>query len=212
MEFDPFKNRLCRNIRNELSESLMEAIHSQNIGTSTLVAQKYESEGAEPFIDRYIRDRMTRYQIILDQVRSTQLQRHDAFMVALLLWDQELFFEVHEWLEIKWCNSQGAEKMIFQALIRAAGVYIHLEHGRIEGAKKMASKAVEGLTRYKALAPSCYNIDLLIEKLKALDPVPPKLGASPLPAESRHSTQNAKHQKQLPSDDNHKHADGAGKK
>jgi hypothetical protein len=195
MEFDPFKNRLCRNIRNELSLSLMEAIHGQNIGPSIAVAQKYESECTEPFIYRYIRDRLTRYQIILDQIRSTQLQRHDTFMVALLLWDQELFFEVHEWLENKWRDSEGSEKMIFQALIRAAGTYIHLEHGRIAGAGKMASKAVESLIRHRARVPSCYNVDLLIEKLKALDPVPPKLGASPLRAESRQSTQNTKHQK-----------------
>ena len=183
--FDPFNSRLCRNVRNELSESLMDAIYSQDIGPSALVARKYGSEDVEPFIDGYIRDRLMRYQTIMDQIRSAHLLRSDTFMIALLLWDQELYFEVHEWLEKKWRAGKGAEKMIYQALIRAAGVYVHLEHGRTEGARKMALKAVAGLTCYKALASSCFNVELLIDKLKALDPDPPKLGALRLAAKSR---------------------------
>ena len=182
--FDPFKSRLCRNIRNELSESLMDAIAGRNIGPSAIVARKYGSEDAEPFIDRYIHDRLMRYQTIMDQIRSAHLQKNDTFMIALLLWDQELFFEVHEWLETKWRADKSAEKMISQALIRAAGVYVHLEHGRTDGARKMALKAVAGLTRYKGLAPSYFNVELLIEKLKTLDPVPPKLGALRLAVKS----------------------------
>lgn len=188
MDFDPFKSRLCRNIRNELSVSLMNAIDSRDIGPSAIVAQKYGSENAEPFIDRYIHDRLTRYQTIIEQIRSAHLPRHDTFVIALLLWDQELFFEVHEWLEKKWRAGKGAEKMISQALIRAAGVYVHLEHGRTAGARKMALKAVAGLTRCKALALSCFDVELLIDKLKALDPVPPKLGALRLAAKSKRST------------------------
>jgi len=175
--FDPFKSRLCRNIRNELSVSLMDAIHSQDIGPANIVARKYGAEDVEPFIDRYVHDRLTRYNTIINQIRSAHLQGHETFGVALLLWDQELFFEVHEWLEKKWRTGKGAEKMIYQALIRAAGVYVHLEHGRTEGARKMALKAVAGLTCYKSFAPSCFNVELLIDKLKALDPDPPKLGA-----------------------------------
>jgi uncharacterized protein len=185
--FDPFKSRLCRNIRNELSVSLMDAIDSQDIGPANIVARKYGTEDVEPFIDRYIHDRLTRYKTIIDQIRSAHLQGHDTFRVALLLWDQELFFEVHEWLEKTWRAGKGAEKMISQALIRAAGVYIHLEHGRTASARKMALKAAAGLTRYKALAPSCFNVERLIDKLKALDPVPPKFGALRSAEKSRRS-------------------------
>ena len=165
----------------------MEAIHDQDIGPSTIVAQKYASEDVEPSIHRYIHDRLNRYRTVMNQIRSAQLQRHETFLIALLLWDQELFFEVHEWLESKWHDSEGTEKMIFQALIRAAGVYVHLEHGRTAGARKMASKAVASLTRNKAFVPSCFNRKLLIDKLKALDPVPPKLGALRWPAKSSRS-------------------------
>ena len=177
--FDPFKSRLCRNIRNELSESLMKTIHSGDIGSSYTVAEKYMSKGIEPFINNYINNRIMRYKVIVTQIQTANIQIHETYIIALLLWDQELFFEVHEWLEIKWRNSQGTEKIILQALIRAAGTYMHLECDRHMGAKKMASKAVETLIRYKESIP-VFNVELLIEKLKALDPVPPKLGATRL--------------------------------
>jgi hypothetical protein len=42
MRFDPFKSRLCRNIRNEL-ESLMKAIHGKDIGPPYETFEKYSS-------------------------------------------------------------------------------------------------------------------------------------------------------------------------
>jgi hypothetical protein len=186
MEFDPFNSRLCRDIRNELSESLMKAIHSQDIGPSMTAARKYVAEGVEPFIIGYIENRLTRYRTIITQIRSAHIPIRDTFIIALLLWDQELFFEVHEWLERKWLDSKGAEKMVLQALIRAAGVYVHLEHGKNAAARKMASKAVAGLTHHRALVPLCVNVDVLVDKLEELDPVPPKLGASKVRATSGH--------------------------
>ena len=181
--FDPFESRLCRNIRNELSISLMKAICNGDIGSSYTVAEKYMSEGIEPFIKSYINNRIMRYKAIVTQIQTANMQIHETYIIALLLWDQELFFEVHEWLEKKWRNSQGTEKIILQALIRAAGTYMYLECGRHMGAKKMASKAVETLIRYKESIP-VFNVESLIAKLKALDPVPPKFGASRLPGKN----------------------------
>ena len=181
--FDPFESRLCRNIRNELSVSLMKAIHNGDIGSLYTVAEKYMSEGIEPFINNYINNRIMRYKAIVTKIQTANIQIHETYIIAVLLWDQELFFEVHEWLEIKWRNSQGTEKIVFQALIRAAGAYMHLECGRHMGAKKMASKAVATLIRYKESIP-VFNVELLIAKLKALDPVPPKFGATSLLAKN----------------------------
>ena len=178
--FDPFESRLCRDIRNELSESLMKAICNGDIGSSYTVAEKYMSEGIEPFIKSYIDNRIMRYKAIVTQIQTANIQNHETYIIAILLWDQELFFEVHEWLEKKWRNSQGAEKIILQALIRAAGTYMHLEYGRHMGAKKMASKAVDTLIQYKESIP-VFSVELLISKLKSLDPVPPKFGTNRLP-------------------------------
>jgi hypothetical protein len=42
------------------------------------------------------------------------------------------------------------------------------------GATKMAVKAVAVLKQYKDSVPACFDTDLLITKLSALDPIPPK--------------------------------------
>jgi hypothetical protein len=174
--FDPFKSRLCRDIRNDLSKSLVIAIHRRDIGPSYAVAEKYVSEGVEPFVTDYIHSRIMRYKTIVAQIQTENLQTHDTYLIAVLLWNQELFFEVHEWLEKIWHASEGTERFVSQALIRSAGAYMHLEYGRNTGAKKMASKAVLTLMHYKKSIPDIFNAALLISKLKALDPVPPKFG------------------------------------
>jgi uncharacterized protein len=70
MEFDPFTSRLCRDIRNDLSESLLESIQAGNIEPSLAAAEIYQSEDHQPFIRNYINSRIIRYQAILNQVQS----------------------------------------------------------------------------------------------------------------------------------------------
>jgi hypothetical protein len=176
-DFDPFRNHLCRDVRNQLSSSLLKTIHARNISPSHLVAETFLASGVEQSIQDYIAQRLERYQAIIDQIVTADIAEEETFAIALLLWDQELFFEVHEWLEEKWLKSQGTEKSILQALIRAAGSYLLLEHNRMSGARKTAAKAVESLTLYSKDIPSFMHVSLLISKLKALTPVPPKLGA-----------------------------------
>jgi hypothetical protein len=178
--FDPFSSRACRDIRNELSESLLGAIHDQNMAPVQAVADTYRSMDLQPHIRSYMDDRMRRYRNILSQIPPADPADRDTLPVAALLWDQGLFFEVHEWLEEKWHSSRGAERDLFQALIRAAGTYIHLEVNRLEAARKMAAKAVPALVRLKAIIPSGNHLDDLIAGLEALDPVAPKLGAARL--------------------------------
>ncbi len=176
-KFDPFENRLCRNIRNDLSESLIKSIHAGNTGPSRTAAGKYASEDPEPFINDYIDIRVTCYESVLHHIQSKGIRIDETYRIAVLLWDQELFFEVHEWLEEKWHTANGVEKKVMQALIRAAGTYVHLSLGRLDSAKKIAQKALAGLVEHKASVPVDIDVERLIEKLQALDPIPPQLGS-----------------------------------
>jgi hypothetical protein len=175
-EFDPFQNRLCRDIRNELSERLMAILAGTGGGMLSSIAESYTSGNIEPFMRDYIDDRLSRYQTVFNQIRVAKIPRDETYGIALLLWDEELFFEVHEWLEKRWLVAHGTDKDILQALIRAAGTYVHLKHGRLEGANKMAVRAVETLLQHKEMVPSIFNVEVLVAKLTALDPVPPKFG------------------------------------
>lgn len=175
-EFDPFRNRLCRDIRNDLSESLMTVIHTADSDKLSPVVERYKTLDLEPCMSDYLNDRLTRYHRVFKQIKSAGMSPDETYAIAVLLWNQELFFEVHEWLEEKWLKAIGTEKVVVQALIRAAGTYVHLEHGRREGAKKMALKAVASLLQHQTTVPPVFNVESLVAKLTGLDPVPPKFG------------------------------------
>ena len=178
MNFDPFQNRLCRNIRNELSESMVKSIETGDIGPSHATARKYLSDDPEQLklTGSYIHSRLARYQTVLSQIQLNSIRVDEIYKIAILLWDEGLFFEVHEWLEERWHASEGLEKKVIQILIRAAGTYVHLEFGRMDAARKIGEKALTGLKKHKASVPNLIDVNLLIEKIKTLDPVPPKFG------------------------------------
>jgi hypothetical protein len=174
MKFDPFNNRLSRDIRNQLSGSFMSALRTKNLQKVQTLAAQYSGKGFEPYHQEYIEKHLGRYEKVLKRVK--ELSFDDKYILALHLWDEELFYEVHEYLEYHWKRAAGEDKRILQAMIRAAGTYIHLEHGNLIGAEKMAAKAVKILEASRGLLPFCLDLDLLLLKLRNLDPVPPKLG------------------------------------
>jgi hypothetical protein len=181
--FDPLTSRSCRNIRNEMAVGLLRAIHDRNLAPVLAIAETYRAMGLEPHIQNYIEARMSRYRKILSQIPPEDPTIRQALSVAVLLWDHKLFFEVHEWLEKKWHRSRGAEKALYQALIRAAGTYMHLESNRTETARKIAAKAIPVLKKHRALLPADYPLGALISGLESLDPDAPKLGGdSPFPS------------------------------
>ncbi len=76
--------------------------------------------------------------------------------------------------------ASGETKLILQAMIRAAGMYVQLDHGNTKGAASMAAKAVAVLEANSSQIEDVFELDLLLHKLREVDPVPPKL-MGPLP-------------------------------
>lgn len=171
-KFDPFGNRICRDIRNQLSEKFIQAIGTGDIQPIIKTAEYFLNQSLEPYMRDYINNRLQLYRTIVQQVESSQKTIQN--MIALELWNNKLFFEFHELLEKDWMRSTGADKKVLQALIMSAGTYMLLNSGRTSGAIKMASKAIEGLKEYKNMIPKCFDADLLIRKLSTLDYNPPK--------------------------------------
>jgi hypothetical protein len=161
----------------------MDSIHQQEIGPLQAGAQRLLQDHGEPVMARYIEDRIMRYQSVMARIQSPGISVEDTHAIAILLWNQGLFFEVHEWIESKWLQSRGAEKQLLQALIRAAGAYVHLEAGNLERAGRLAGKALPPLVQHRALVPGYFHVDRLIASLEPLNPEPPKLGPIPLGAQ-----------------------------
>ena len=93
---------------------------------------------------------------------------------STVLWNLGLFFEVHEILEHAWYDAQGDYKLILQALIRAAGVYIKLEYGYQGPAERMAAKALTVLEAHRDSLQKWFKPEPLFEALRELSP-PPRL-------------------------------------
>jgi hypothetical protein len=171
--FDPFSDRLCRTIRNDLSEALMRSLLYLDLTPAQEVADQYITVDLQPVYRQYIDQRLESYRRVVQFIDRNHIE--DTFRRALVLWDEELFFEVHEILEKAWLNSSGNTKLILQAMIRAAGMYVQLDRGNAKGAASMAAQAVAVLEANRGEVPDVFDIDLLLTRLKDVDPVPPKL-------------------------------------
>jgi len=76
-------------------------------GVTQKVADRYLSMEIESYYKNYINDRLVLYQAVLETIRKGPA---DVFWRALVLWDNRLFFEVHEVLEHAWYKATGDEK------------------------------------------------------------------------------------------------------
>ncbi|MEW6520397.1 MAG: DUF309 domain-containing protein [Thermodesulfobacteriota bacterium] len=171
--FDPFRDRPARLIRNSLSSAFVQSLKDRNPAAFEATGEQLLSQEISPDKKAYILDRLARYRKCLTTIARQGVQA--TLAQSFVLWDAELFFEVHEILEGLWLAAHGREKAALQGLIRAAGVYILLAGGSRQGAEKMAARAVQALEEnHTALA--CFpSPQLLLAGLKNLDQPPPKL-------------------------------------
>jgi hypothetical protein len=170
--FDPFRDRLSRDIRNDLSASLLDCVHKETLAPARHIAERYLATQPGTEHIAYINDRLARYGQFLAQVSDGP---DDVLWRGLLLWDLGLFFEVHEILEHAWLQAQGAEKALLQAMIRAAGFYIKGEFGFIEGAHKLAAKALPVLEAHRERLAEYCEPERLLAALRERHNQPPLL-------------------------------------
>jgi uncharacterized protein len=92
-----------------------------------------------------------------------------------VLWNQHLFFEVHDVLEEQWRLAEGGRRQALQAMILAAAVYVHLEQGNHAAACRLAAKAALGLREHGRELPPFAGMEQLLTALDNLDREPPRL-------------------------------------
>lgn len=170
--FEPFQDRLSRDIRNDLARAFRQAVDRQDPEPVRRTADCYLTELSEDCYRKYIAERVHRYDEALVRLR----QGPDAVLWrATVLWDMQLFFEAHELLEQAWLDAQGDEKLLLQAMIRAAGVYIKLEYGYREAAAKMATRALPVLTAQRTVLAAFFPPEPLLLALATPTLPPPRL-------------------------------------
>ena len=175
MNFDPFEDRKSRDIRNALAHGIIEGILSKDMEPfeSKEASLLKETQSVPDYIHNYIIDRKNRLQEILIQLNSFESSLDNHSIVCILLWNQNLFFEFHEWIEEKWLAETGDKRKALQALILLAVVYEHLEYNRPLQAKKVAKKVIGLFEKQKNNIPKWINQPVFIKKLENLDHAPP---------------------------------------
>jgi len=139
------------------------------------VAETYLRQDLPPVYRAYIRDRLDRYDQALQALPAKKI---NCLLQAAILWDLELFFEVHEILEPEWIDAQGDQKLMLQALIRAAGVYLYIELGYRDRAEKISHKAIPILKKFKDDILKYLDANQLISALETLPDIPPRISKS----------------------------------
>lgn len=171
--FDPFSNRMSRDIRNTLSESFVEALARKDHAEYRAAAAKWLATKPAAIYVKYIHDRLRRYDHVLERITVIPLE--DARLQSLVIWNNRLFFEFHDHLERMWQQATGNERLALKGLIQAAGVYIHMEHDHGLAVKSLSTKSLELLRRYSFCLKFINNLNDLMDCLKNMNPVPPRL-------------------------------------
>jgi len=67
---------------------------------------------------------------------------------GVLLFNEGLYFECHEWLEAAWKHSVGPEKNFLHGIVQTAAAFYHYEKGNMHGARTLLGKALRRLEDY----------------------------------------------------------------
>ncbi len=169
--FDAFRDRASRDIRNALSEAFVAAWQGEGTDYESLAAE-LRRRHAQPVYQTYIDRRLADYRAAFEERRK--FGAPDLMAEMIVLWNRELFFEVHELLESHWHEAREERREVLKTLIQAAAVYVHREAGRLAAAKKMGRRVSSRLDALRAHLAGIRNLDALREALA--DPAePPRL-------------------------------------
>jgi hypothetical protein len=171
--FDPFTDRRSRDIRNGLSEALVEAIAANDQTVYHRLARRWLSTDLPPAFETYVRDRLKRYDRVTAAAESRDASRPFAGFIDI--WNQELFFEAHEYLETIWQHTGGDRHLALKGLIKAAGVYVHLENNRRAAARRLAPRAYRQMKDHAESLGFIANLDRLLDCMQRVAPAPPRL-------------------------------------
>ena len=175
-KFNPFTDRTARDIRNTLSEAFAAALAAMDPAGYLIEARKWRSQKLPARYAHYIDIRIQRYDLVFNTIREYRID--DRLQQAVVIWNQSLFFEFHDHLETLWKAATGDQRQMLKGLIKAAGVYVHLEQHHEQAAKSLAMKSYDLLRQYPHCLAFITNFEILLDKLKKCDRVPPQLEIS----------------------------------
>ena len=171
--FDPYSDRLARDIRNSLSSALVQEITWDAAGSLMTAVNVWLAKASAPIYQTYIKDRLVLYVQVIDEIRDNRII--DTRYQAICFWNLGLFFEMHELLETIWHQSHDPERSALKGWIQAAGVYVHVQRGKVDAAKGLAKRAVNHLRNGRSSLGFIANLDEIIKSVADTRDSPPQI-------------------------------------
>jgi uncharacterized protein len=178
--FDPFNDRVSRDIRNSLSTALVGELSDDGRPGVQDTARQWLLKAGDTAYQTYIHHCMETYNRVLKEVQSVGVT--DPRLQAVVLWNSKLFFEVHELLETVWLSTAGNERKALRGLIQAAGVFVHRGRNHHKAAQGLARRAMKSLEAASPYLGFIEDLAPLIASLKDTTAKPPILnpGSPPM--------------------------------
>ena len=173
MIFDPYNDRMARDIRNSLSSAFVNELTGDGNNALAAVAHDWLEKAPEPVYQAYIKDRLATYHQTIDQIKTEPAS--DPRYQSIYLWNLGLFFEVHELLETIWLHSSEPERSALKGWIQAAGVYVHFQRGQEAVAQSLAKRAATHLRNGRNCLAFIANLDEFIKAVANPTAVAPQL-------------------------------------
>lgn len=171
--FDPFTDRLARDIRNSLSTALVAGLESGGIAGVMETAADWLGQDLAPQYQAYIVHCKKCYQAVIETIKAQKV--NDPYGQAIILWNRSLFFELHELLETVWQKAPEPLHTALKGLIQAAGAYVHRQRNHCTGAEALAQKARRNLRSAATALDFIVNNNELIDALVDITQPPPIL-------------------------------------
>jgi hypothetical protein len=175
-EFDPFGERLSRDIRNTLSHAMIQALQQGDRDVFTNRCRDWLRQNLPDTHRTYIENRRRAFERLFEA--SCSGQKTELLGLAAALWNAGLFFEVHEVVENVWLTATGSRRQALKGLVQAAGSYVHHEAGRTAVAARLGRKAAANLRSSAGALGEISNIEELIRDLEKGGPEAPRLALS----------------------------------
>ena len=173
MIFDPYNDRLARDIRNSLSSALAEELTGKADGILSAVVDSWIEMVLALIYQTYIKERVALYRQAISKIRACQIV--DPRYQAIYLWNMGLYFEMHELLETVWLKAIEPERSALKGWIQAAGVYEHFQRGKVDAARNLGRRAERYLRKGRSFLSFISNLDQLIEAVADPSDVAPQI-------------------------------------
>jgi len=173
MDFDPFGDRLARDLRNYLSTAFVAQLTGENPDALALEVGRWQARDLAPVYANYLKERQAAYLRMIEDIEKSGYT--DPRHQAVLLWNAGLLFELHELLETIWPKAREPEHTALKGWIQAAGAFVHFFRGKPDAARGLAEKARQNLRAGAEALGYLVNLDQLIRDLHDLPDVPTRL-------------------------------------